>query len=969
MTKRLIGVLLSAVMILGLCGFSAGADYSGDYYYTVLDGKATLSGYDGTNGDIIVPSELGGYPVTAVKSNLGLCDDRVTSVTVMNGVETIGEAAFANCKNLSSVSLPESLTLIDSRAFSGCTNLESITVSPGNPVYHSANNCLIKTETKTLILACANSVIPDDGSVTVIANGSFAGKNLTSVTIPEAVTKIEGGAFSGCSLLTSITIPDSVTSIDADAFYNTAYVNNESNWDNGVLYISHHLVKVNDPYLSKNYSVRQNTVSIADSAFYNCTKLTTLTLPDSLKIIGAGAFFGCENLTGVSIPNGVTKIPNSAFSGCKRLETVSLPESVTYIGASAFSGCSSYNLSIEIPDGVSFIGVDAFLNTSYYSTSSNWENGVLYLGDYLIATKPNVVKGNCDIKDGTVLIAVNAFKNCAELGSVYIPDSVTYIGANPFFSCGKLTSIEVSPSNSAYHSSGNCLIETGSKTLISGCKSSVIPDGGSVEKIAESAFSSSGIAYVVIPDGVTEIGSNAFRSCMNLLFVTIPVSVKKINNNAFNSSNYVSEVYYTGSEEDWESISIGKGNDPILNAEKVFGFVPDVIEPVTPDPVEADVVISTWEELAAWAADSDDCAGKVVALAADVRIPTGAAWAAKSDFAGTFDGHGHKISGIRGSQGLCAVLSGATVKNLFITDAVITVHSDGVGSVAGTCSGRTTVSNVYSNAKIVGNTFRVLGGIIGCGTKMNTEPTTFESCWFDGEITTNAFAYAAGMIGHQNSSVVVASDCLNTGRITGTAYVAGISMGVNNGKLDAVRCVNAGMIIAANTEIPGCAITDCVGVNRENYGAYAKFVDCFGVKDMAGYLQVRELNTKKSDAKVIGEVAEVESVDALKDLEALSETWGLGADGMTVPKYFAAPETPDGPDTPEVPGDVDGDVNGDGIVDTVDLTLLRQYLADASTAIDTDAADVNGSGGIDTVDLTLIRQYLADNSVVLGPGA
>ena len=209
----------------------------------------------------------------------------------------------------------------------------------------------------------------------------------------------------------------------------------------------------------------------------------------------------------VVIPNSVTSIGSSAFSGCSGLTSITISDSVTSIGDYAFGYCWCLT-SITIPDSVTSIGSSAFRNCSGL-TSVTIGNSVTSIGS-------------------------SAFEGCTGLTSITIPDSVTSIGYSAFEVCTGLTSITVADGNSKYHSSGNCIIETSSKILILGCKTSVIPSDGSVTSIGSSAFAGcTGLTSITIPDSVTSIGGSAFQRCTGLTSIAIPNGVTSIGDSAF----------------------------------------------------------------------------------------------------------------------------------------------------------------------------------------------------------------------------------------------------------------------------------------------------------------------------------------------------------------------------------------------------------------------------------------------------
>lgn len=348
----------------------------GHYTYTVEDGKATITDcYDSISGDVVIPSTLGGYPVT-----------------------TIGFFAFFGCRELTSITIPSSVTTIAVDGFSSCTSLERIIVDGQNTSYGSIDGNLFSKNKKTLIKYAAGKndptyTIPAD--VTSIGDQAFSScHNLTSITIPNSVTTIGDSAFFDCDSLTSITIPNSVTSIGDQAFY--------SCHDLTSITISNSVTTIGNSAFSDCDSLTSITIpsSVSDIGFHvfsDCTSLasiivderntayssidgnlfsknkktlikyaagkndTTYNIPADVTVIYPGAFDGCNSLTSITIPNSVTFIGGYAFLNCERLTSITIPNSVTMIEHYVFSGCDSL-ISITIPKNVTFIGDFAFEN-------------------------------------------------------------------------------------------------------------------------------------------------------------------------------------------------------------------------------------------------------------------------------------------------------------------------------------------------------------------------------------------------------------------------------------------------------------------------------------------------------------------------------------------------------------------------------------------------------------------------------
>ena len=335
----------------------------------------------------------------------------LTSFVIPNSVTTIGDYAFSFCTEITNIIIPESVTSIGNRAFSYCNlititipssvtyiggspffgnpNLTTIEVNNKNNYYDSRNNCnaIIDKKTNTLINGCASTIIPD--GVTTIGSGAFSGsEKLETISIPDSVTKIDYQAFLNCTNLKSINIPDSVTELGEHAF----------NGCEGLTSIS----------------IPKSITSLKSHLFYDCKSLESIYIPDSIISIGHGAFMKCNSLTTFTIPSSVTTIGNSSFGFCKNLTYVEIPDSVTTIGTGLFENCTNL-VSAHLPNSITSIPKYTFYgckNLESFTISSNITS-----------------------------ISVSAFYLCTGLKSISISDSVTTIEDDAFRGCWNLKDI------------------------------------------------------------------------------------------------------------------------------------------------------------------------------------------------------------------------------------------------------------------------------------------------------------------------------------------------------------------------------------------------------------------------------------------------------------------------------------------------------------------------------------------------
>jgi hypothetical protein len=250
--------------------------------------------------------------------------------------------------------------------------------------------------------------------------------------------------------------------------------------------------------------------SIGNYAFQWCTRLTSITIPDSVTSIGGSAFLKCTSLTSITIPDSVTSIRRWAFKSCTSLTSITIPDSVTSIGVNAFGECSSLT-SIVVSAG-----------HLYYTDV----NGVLFNKEKTVLRNYSAGKTdtNYTVPDSVNSIGMMAFYGCTSLTSITIPDSVTSIGHQAFRDCSSLTSI-------------------------------TIPDG--VTSIGDATFNGcSSLTSITIGDSVTSIGENAFDICSSLTAVTFLGDAPKAGQFVFFGTS--STIYRKPEAKGWGDTFAGR---------------------------------------------------------------------------------------------------------------------------------------------------------------------------------------------------------------------------------------------------------------------------------------------------------------------------------------------------------------------------------------------------------------------------
>ena len=417
--------------------------------------------------------------------------------------------------------------------------------------------------------------VVDGYSVTNIGNSVFEGcKHLTSITISENVTSIGSYvfngctklekvnlpadlttighyAFQGCSSLEEILLPDMLTTINAGAFSGTAIesitipkrVTTLYNTPSGYTYEEGHFISAFKGAESlRTVIFEEGILTIPERALKECTQVTNVIIPDSVTTIGSRAFANCTGLAEIEIPNSVTTISSYAFSGCKKFEVINLPDNLTSIGSYVFSGCTGLS-GITIPDKVISISSYAF-NGCTGITEMTLHDKVTSIGSYAFNGCTNLDKVN--LSADLTTIGQYAFQGCSSLKEIILPEMLTTINAGAFSGTAiesitipkRVTTLYNTPSGYTYQESHFISAFKGAESL----------------------------RTVIFEEGILTIPVRALKECTQVTNVVLPDSITSIGSSAFSGCTGLTEVYYVGAEEQWNTISISSGNDTLINA-------------------------------------------------------------------------------------------------------------------------------------------------------------------------------------------------------------------------------------------------------------------------------------------------------------------------------------------------------------------------------------------------------------------
>ena len=570
MAKRLIAMALATAFSVCAAFGDDGRWYDDaqrlSWGYTVTNGEATIStpGFWDSNardyckGDIVVPARIGPdgpggavtYPVRDMKPGLfrncknvtsvrlpdgmrRVADNAfyfdsgstITNVTIGAGCLDIGENAFCRCHSLATVNIPDTVTNIAMNAFTMCRALPRVDI-PGSvkTIGNSAFSACSALEAATF--GDGIEVIEDDAfmncgmlasadlpsSVTSIGDRAFAGcSTLGACGLCEGLRFIGNYAFSTCDSLTNVTIPASVTRVGSDVFQNCGKMAFDAETIPGICLLSGWAVAADNPSGAVDLL---GVNGVADGLFKGQRYVTSVALPPEIETLGHGMFMECYELKSVWLPATLREIEGQAFQNCRKLESISFPPAVTNIGAQAFENCGKL-AGLALPTNLTVMGENAFCNcTNLTSLTVPASLNRIPMGAFEWCTGLT----NATVEEGVEVIGNASFYRCTGLSSFAIPDSVKVVEDIAFGSC--------------------VFVDTNTIANVE------IVDGWIVDASTEN------LTEVVVPGDVRGIANNAFDNCRKLTNAVVEAGVAKIPDYAFNCATTLADVSISGTVEE-----------------------------------------------------------------------------------------------------------------------------------------------------------------------------------------------------------------------------------------------------------------------------------------------------------------------------------------------------------------------------------------------------------------------------------
>ena len=443
-----------------------------------VDANGVLTGVSGLSGSDItveIPSEVNGITVTEIGKDVFKDNKNVGRLIIPDSVTKLGYRMCSGCTALSEVRLPAGLTVIPDEAFDGCSSLRTVNFPDTLKEIRSDAFCgtdlteFIAPDSLTNVWSyafkdCGALSAVELKNVRSVGDGAFESCTaLRSIRLSDKMTELPDHIFDGCSSLADIDMPDNPIAVSFSVFNGTAYYNEPSNWENGVLYVDGYLIAVNKEFAPlTEYTVKNGTVVIADNAFSGVgysSKLKKMTLPTGLYRIGQYAFSKLFSLTEINIPDTVRSIGYGAFSG------------------------------------------------TGYDADTNYINGGLYIGNWLVAVN-NVAMTSFTVQEGTVGVAdgkdTSLFPTRAQKITVLeLPSSLRYIGSRSFARL-RITELRLP---SELQTLGN-----GAFASCSALNTVNLGDCSELESIGENAFAEAAISEITIPESVVSVGELVFNN-------------------------------------------------------------------------------------------------------------------------------------------------------------------------------------------------------------------------------------------------------------------------------------------------------------------------------------------------------------------------------------------------------------------------------------------------------------------------